>query len=85
MITIFNRRELAATYDVRLQARLREALAAANIDYRIRVIDRGGVALSRARTGSFGQNPVLQLQHILYVHKADFPRAQAILRSLPAN
>ena len=85
MITIFNRKELAATYDVRRQAQFREALAAAGIDYRIRVIDRGGASLSRARTGSFGQDPARQIQYILYVHKTDFQWAQAVLRSLPAN
>lgn len=80
MITIFNRKELAATYSMPHQAALREALASAGIDYRVRVIDRAGASMSRARTVSFGQNP--PLQYILYVHKCDWERARQAIRNV---
>ena len=82
MITIFNRRELASTCSMSAQAALRDALAAAGIDYRIRVIDRGGASMSRARTGAAGQNPA---QYVIYVHKNDLERAKAALRAVRSN
>ena len=85
MITVFNRRELAATYSTVRQAALRSALAAAGIDYHIKMVSRGGASMSRARTGSFGQSPAAELQYILYVRKADWDAAQAVLRSMPST
>lgn len=80
MITIFNRKELAVTYSTPHQATLRNALAAAGIDYRIKTVDRAGASMSRVRTASFGQkNP---LQYILYVRKCDWEWAQQVIRNL---
>ena len=38
MITIFNRKEVCITYDMKRQAEVREILQRENIDYRIKVI-----------------------------------------------
>ncbi len=77
MITIFNRRELVSTYESALQAAFREALAAAGIDYSVKVVDRGGTSGIRARTGNFGQkNPY---QYILYVRKQDWEAAKRVI------
>ena len=85
MITIFNRRELASTYSSARQAALRSALAAAGVDYRFKAVSHSCASMSRARTGSFGQSPAAELQYIIYVRKADWNVAQAVLRSMPPS
>lgn len=83
MITIFNRRELLATYDMAQQAQVRAALDAAGIPYKVRVVDRkNGQAMlagSRARTGSFGENMAMAYEYTIYVAKEDLERAQLAL------
>ena len=77
MITVFNRRELVSTYESAVQAALREKLAAAGIDYRLKVVDRSGASGVRTRMGSFGQKN--QLQYILYVRRQDWEAAKHVI------
>lgn len=73
MITIFNRAELTLTYSVEQQAKLREALAAAGIDYRLRVhTDSRGV-------GRMGRMTSAGTEYIFYVHRDDLDAARAAI------
>lgn len=76
MITILNRRELVVTFSMKEQAQIRESLAAANIKYRMKVVDRN---LTSERRSAVGQNPSLQKEYVFYVHKADLQKAKGLL------
>ena len=59
MITIFNRKELLVTFDLKRQNYVRDILSANGIDYVIKVVDRQNSSFfsnSRARVGSLGMN-----------------------------
>lgn len=59
MISIFNRKELFITYEMRKQAEVRELMAQNKIPYSIKVINRKSPSIfeagSRARTGTLGK------------------------------
>ena len=82
MITLFNRKELTITYQMEKQAKIRAALSQGGIDYRVKVVNRKSPsALSagtRARTGSFGENPALSYEYIFYVKRSDYAAALAL-------
>ena len=69
MLTLFNRAELLVTCDMIRLARVREALAAADIDY----ICRGG------HTSSFGVGPGARVEYKVYVKRTDLERAKTVL------
>ncbi len=83
MITIFNRKELISTYDMKKQVEVRNSLDRYKIPYTINVINRKSPspfdAGSRARTGTFGENLNLENQYIIYVKKVDYEKADAII------
>lgn len=83
MITIFNRKELISTYDMKKQAEVRDLLNQFKIPYYINVINRKSPspfsAGSRARTGTFGENLKLECQYIIFVKKVDYERAEAVI------
>ncbi|MBQ8934930.1 MAG: hypothetical protein IJ049_00790 [Oscillospiraceae bacterium] len=84
MITIFNRRELSVTYDMGRQAEIRRTLAESGIDYQVKVVNHSTVSLggemTRARTGSFGENPDFSYEYIIYVKKQDLERAKYLIQ-----
>lgn len=83
MITLLNRREVFMSYDLQKIAEIRELLEMNNIKYDYKVINRNSPsALSdtRARTGTFGQNPELMREYIIYVHKKDYDYASTLLQ-----
>ncbi|WP_242647758.1 hypothetical protein [Lacrimispora saccharolytica] len=83
MISIFNRKELFITYEMRKQAEVRELMAQNKIPYSIKVINRKSPSIfeagSRARTGTFGENLQLEYEYIIYVKKTDYDKANALL------
>ena len=83
MITIFNRRELSVTYDMARQAEIRRPLAESGIDYQVKVVNHSTVSLggemTRARTGSFGENANFSHEYIIYVKKRDYERAKYLI------
>lgn len=85
MITLFNRREAYITYSMQEQSEIRSLLAQNGIDYSVKVINRKSPspadAGSRARTGSFGENPSLMYEYIFYVHKDNIEKARRIVQS----
>lgn len=83
MITWFNRKELLVTYDMKKQNEVRTLLQNNRIDYRVKVISRGNpspfAAGTRARTGSFGEDPALHYEYKIYVKKDDYDKALSLL------
>lgn len=82
MITIFNRRQLLTTFSTKEQADARDRLAAAGLDYLCRCINRrspSALSDTRARSGTFGEQPDLAYEYILYVKRADYDQAAALL------
>ena len=67
MLTIFNRKELFVAYDMGRQAEIRNTLTANGIDYKVKVVNHSTVSLggeiTRARTGSFGENANFSLKN----------------------
>ncbi len=57
MILTFNKKELVSTFSMKSQVEIRNALQAAGIDYKCKVINRNSASPfsdSRVRTGTFG-------------------------------
>ncbi len=83
MITIFNRKELLITYEMKKQSEVRELMARNHIPYSIRVINRKSPspfgAGSRARTGTFGENLQLEYEYTIFVKRADYEKANAVM------
>lgn len=82
MIPIFRRKELTITFSMEEQAKIREALAAAEIDYSLRTIDRtspGVVSAGRARDGSFGKASETTREYIFYVRRENYAAALAAI------
>ena len=78
MITIFTRKELLVTFDMKRQIDVRDILSANGVKYVVKVINRQNAAIlgsSRARTGSFGVNTDLSYEYKIYIHKKDYDNA----------
>ncbi len=69
MITIFNRKQLILTYDTVIQSKVREVLAANNIDYVINPI-------------MFSARTYTNAEYKIYVHKTDFEKALYLIRDI---
>ena len=83
MITIFTRRELLITFDMKRQSDVRDILSANVIKYAVKVTNRQDAAVLgsiRARTGSFGMNTNLSYEYKIYVHKKDYDNAMRLIR-----
>ena len=83
MLTIFNRKELCITYSLEEQANIRNILCENQIDYQIKTVNRRSpspvAAGTRARTGTFGENPGLAYEYIIYVKKDDYEKASHVI------
>ena len=64
------------------QTAIRNALVAAGVDYRVKVINRMSpspvAAGSRARTGTLGQKQDLTYEYIIYVRRKDWDKARHV-------
>lgn len=83
MITVFNRKLLITTMDMKRQSDMRYKLESANIDYIIRTKNLQSSELfgpgNRDRYGSTGINQNYSYEYKIYVHKNDYEKA---LRSI---
>jgi hypothetical protein len=80
MITLFNRKEVFATYSMKKQSEIRDLLAGAGIDCFVKTISRTSPSVfsdTRAITGPLGQDRQTALEYVIYVRKDDFERATA--------
>ena len=83
MITIFNRKELLATTDMKRQGDVRDILSANGIKYKVKVINLQGASLfgsNRARFGSFGINQNYSYMYKIYVYKKDYGKALRLIK-----
>jgi len=83
MITIFNRKELLITLDMKHQANVRDILSVNGIDYIIKVTNRQNETVigSRiTRVGSLGRNQNFACEYKIYVHKKDYDYALGLIR-----
>ena len=81
MIHLFNRAELLLTYDLSRLIQVRDALAAAGIDYQYRTKDMSSpTAFSgRGQRSTLGLNQEFMVEYKLYVRREDLSRAQSLL------
>lgn len=83
MITIFNRREVLITMDMKRQADARNILFQNNIDYKLKTINIQGASIFDGRRGHschFGVKPAYSYEYKIYVHKKDFEKARYLVR-----
>ena len=84
MITVFNRRELLMTYDLRQVSDLRELLRGNRIDYYVKVSgprSAASIGAGRSRMYSFGHDSNLE-RYTVYVRKTDWEYARHLLGKL---
>ncbi len=82
MITIFNRKELLITLDMKKQSEIREILSANNIEYVVKTTNLQSatvVGSQRAYTGNFGINQDYSYEYKIYVRKKDFDKAVCLI------
>ena len=84
MITIFNRKEIFVTFDMNKQAEIRYLLQGESIDYVIRTKNRTGTMLvrggtTRAYTGTYGNQQMMDYEYHIYVHKDDYDKALGLI------
>ena len=83
MITIFNRKELIITMELKRQSEVRDILSQNGIDYTVKTTNLQAAAVvgsQRGRTGNFGINQDYSYEYKIYVHKKDFERAVSLIR-----
>ena len=68
MITIFNRKQLIITYDITIQSKIKDVLAANNVDYIINPV-----------MGLYGSR---QAEYKIYVHKKDYEQACYLIKDV---
>lgn len=69
MITLFNRKQLIITYDISIQAKIRDILAANNIDYIINPI-------------MFSVRTYTPSEYKIYVKKKDYEQACYLIKDV---
>lgn len=83
MITIFNRREVLITMDMKRQADARNILFQNSIDYKVKTINIQGASIFDSRRGhscNFKVKPAYSYEYKIYVHKKDFEKARYLVR-----
>ena len=84
MITVFNRKELVLTYDMKTQADARMLLAQNKIPYKITTRNIGDAHSVRGHAGvPFGRGGLssdLLYEYHIFVHKDDYEKACVILQ-----
>lgn len=84
MITVFNRKELLVTYDMKRQSEIRTILGDYKIDYDVKVKNllssspmRAG---ARTYTGTHGVDLTKSYEYKIYVKKTDYERAVLLMK-----
>ena len=83
MITIFTRKELLITLDMKRYSDVCDILSANSIDYTVKVTNRQSASVigsSRDRVGSFGVNQNYAYEYKIYVHAKDYDNALRLIR-----
>ena len=83
MISVFNRKELLITFDMKRQANVCKKLSAKGIDYAVKTTNLQSSApagVQRARTGNYGIDQKYSYEYKIYVRKGDYDRASSLIR-----
>ena len=83
MITVFNRKELLITFDMKRQADICEILSSKGMDYVVKTTNLQSSAptgVQRARTGNYGIDQKYSYEYKIYVRKEDFDRVSSLIR-----
>lgn len=80
MITVFNRKELIITMEMKRQAEMRDILSQNGIAYTVKTTNLQAAGNTRGRAGSFGINPDYSYEYKIYVQKKDFERAAYLIK-----
>jgi hypothetical protein len=85
MIMIWNRREVFIGNSSQRFDEVRYKLSSKSIKHDYKIVDSTSPSYfgssNRARTGTYGVNMDLTKTYYIYVHKNDYDKAQALLRS----
>ena len=79
MITVFNRKELLCTFDMKRQAEVRDILWKFDISYEVRVSDRADFFVGGRMTSGGSHTPEHQTEYLIYVKKDDYERAMFLV------
>lgn len=87
MLTVLNRKELISTFDIQIQAEVRNILAQNGIEYTYKTVNRrksspfftGG---TRVSTGTYGENLSLMNEYTIFVVKDDYDKAKYLIREI---
>ena len=83
MITIFNRRELLITMDIKRRGEVCDILKDNGIDYDVKTTNlesAGPIGAARGNRGSLGMNQQFSYEYKIYVSKADYEKAKLLVR-----
>ena len=81
MITVFNRKELLCTFDMKKQAEVRDILWKFDISYEVRVSDRADFFVgSTMDMNSVSRQPEHQTEYLIYVKKEDYEKAMFLVQ-----
>lgn len=83
MITIFNRKELLVTMDMKRQSDIRDILSVNGIDYQVKTTNLEtptSFDRQRANVGSLGINQNYSYEYKIYVNKKDYDAASKLIR-----
>ena len=82
MITIFNRKELLITFDIKYRSNICDILNANKIEYSVKTTNLQSAAIGgngRERYGTFGVNSNYSYEYKIYVHKKDYEYALSLI------
>ncbi len=83
MITLFDRKELLNTIDMKHQSIIRDILSANGINYKIKVTNLQSapvIGSGRGRVGSFGINQAYSYEYKIFVHRKDYDKALSLIK-----
>ena len=83
MLTLYNRKELLITMDMKRQSEVREILTAHGIEYKVQTTNRESpTAFERQRvhSGSLGIDQNQVYEYKIYVNKKDYDAAIGLIR-----
>ena len=79
MITVFNRKELLMTCDMKRQGEVRTLLRDHGIECHVKICGAIRTAGSRARMGNFGVDMSKAYEYRIYVKKTEYEKAKMLI------
>lgn len=80
MITVWNRKELLCTFDMKKQAEVRDILWRYDISYEVRVSDRTDFFVGGRTNANLTKEDIdRQTEYLIYVKKEDYDRAMFLV------